>query len=88
MTIIINDLQTNTVMDSKAMAGVRGGMGMVPKGVPLGPALSHKPKKPGYGLGHPTHVVRKSLFNKSTQLNIAIGSAGVTQVNENSVTQF
>jgi len=84
MAIIINDLQTNSVMDTKEMAGVRGGMGMVPlKRVPLGPLLPHKPKKPGY----PTHIVHQSLFNKSSQLNIAVGSFNVVQANSNSVTQ-
>jgi len=88
MTIIINDLQTNTELDSKAMASVRGGMGMTPrKRVPLGPLLPHHPRKPGYGHGHPTHIYSKSLTNISEQLNIAVGSANVTQVNSNSVTQ-
>jgi len=85
MTIIINDLQTNTELDSKAMAGVRGGMGMV--ATQKMTILPHKPKKPGYGHGHPTHIYSKSLTNISEQLNIAVGSFNVTQVNSNTVTQ-
>jgi len=85
MAIIINDLQTNTVMDSKEMAGVRGGMGMAATQTLT--ILPHRPKKPGYGFGHPTNVVRKSLSNISEQLNIAVGSFNVMQVNSNTVTQ-
>jgi len=82
MTIIIDDLQTNTVLDSNKMAGVRGGMGAPQQFLP------YHPKKPGYGLGYPTHLVRKDLTNISEQLNIAVGSANVIQANSNSVSQY
>jgi len=83
MTIIINDLQTNTVMDSKEMAGVRGGMGLAATQKMTILPYPYKHKKPGY----PTHVVHKSLTNISEQLNIAVGSFNVMQANSNTVTQ-
>ncbi|MFC6672953.1 hypothetical protein [Marinobacterium aestuariivivens] len=87
MTIIINDLQQNIEMDSKALAGVRGGYSalVAAQGLKLMP---HMPKKPGYGLLYPSHVSHQSLSNFSEQLNIAVGSAYVTQGNSNSVIQY
>jgi len=90
-TLIINDLQESTVLDSNAMAGVRGGYTAMANSLvtTMGPA-----KGPGKGLkmhkplGFPTTLVRKDLTNISEQLNIAVGSAGVMQANSNSVSQY
>lgn len=85
MTILIHDLQKNHELDSKAMAGVRGGYAMyAAQSLKIMP---HKSKLPGF-YPAPHHVTTQSLSNFSEQLNIAIGSANVMQGNSNSVIQY
>lgn len=86
MTILIHDLQQNQELDTKAMAGVRGGYGAMYAAHSI-KILPHKPKYPGF-YPYPHHVSTQSLTNISEQLNIAVGSANVMQSNSNSVTQF
>ncbi|WP_020682749.1 hypothetical protein [Marinobacterium rhizophilum] len=84
MTIIIHDLQQNSELDNKAMAGVRGGYSTLV----ASQGLKLMPKMPGYGLLYPSNITHQSLNNYSEQLNIAVGSAYVSQGNSNTVMQF
>jgi len=87
MTILINDLQQNLELDSRAMAGVRGGYSMYSNQMhTIMPYEYDEPK--GWGPGVPSNFNMKSLTNINKQLNLAVGSANVIQSNSNSVMQF
>ncbi len=87
MTIIINDLQQNSELDSKAMAGVRGGYTAMANTLvtTMGPYSGLKLHQPSL---YPSSFTMKSLTNISEQLNIAVGSAYVSQGNSNAVIQY
>ncbi len=85
MTILINDLQQNLELDTKAMAGVRGGYSALVAVQGLS-AMPHTSKMSGFAA--PYSFNSKSLSNISEQLNIAVGSANVMQGNSNSVVQY
>jgi len=73
--ISINDLNESKVLDTQALAKIRGGI-----------SWSYQQGVKNW-LG-PVNTSIKELTNINTQLNIAVLSQGVFQNNSNSVAQF
>lgn len=87
MTLIINDLHASHELDSQAMTQVRGGYTAMANTLvtTMGPYKGLKLHQPSM---YPSSFHTQSLVNISEQLNIAVGSAYVSQGNANSVIQY
>lgn len=85
--LTINDLHDSKDLDNKAMTQVRGGYTAMANTLvtTMGPYSGLPLHQPAL---YPSTFMKKSLTNISEQLNIAVGSAYVSQGNSNSVIQY